>query len=68
MQIKKEGLLFCGLVVISIGLLIMPNFYGSFSGDSKSEIKSLNCCQCKAKIKTQSPWNFITERFLNLSA
>ncbi|MEO6671359.1 MAG: hypothetical protein ABIN36_17885 [Ferruginibacter sp.] len=68
MQIKKEIVLFCALILLSISLLIAA----SPSSDSECIAKQgneLNCsCEEKMKDRAESPWNFITSGIFHFSA
>jgi hypothetical protein len=67
MQIKKELLLFCLLILFSAGLLIASNISEKSESCTESPAKPLNCCQDKGKSKAVSPWYFITGGILHLS-
>ncbi|MEO8771470.1 MAG: hypothetical protein ABI402_15345 [Ferruginibacter sp.] len=67
MQVKKEILLFCALIVLSISLLIAAT-PSSNSDCTVVKGKKLNCCcQEKTKDKAESPWNFITSGIFHFS-
>lgn len=68
MQIKKEILLFCLLIVLSVSLLVAADVSSKKNECLPGPAKSTECC-CKepVKSKTESPWNFITGGVLHLS-
>jgi hypothetical protein len=69
MQIKKELALFCALILLSVCLLYAAA--GPTDDLTQCSIKGtpVKCCQQQQnKLKTESPWNFITRGILHLSA
>ncbi len=68
MQIRKELTLFCALILLSVCLLYAAaGPVDDLTQCSKKETP-VKCCQQQNKLKTESPWNFITRGILHLSA
>ena len=66
MQVKKEMLLFCTLLVLSLGLLVASDLR---TGVSKE--KCLNPSKCCRQIPivhpNATPWNLLTEGMLHIA-
>jgi len=70
MQIKKGLLLFCILLVLSLGLLIAADRKKTCI-PSPAPLKEcklpLNCCQSTTPHPNITPWNFFTEGLLHIA-
>lgn len=66
MQVKKEILLFMGLIVLSASLLIASSDKGQVGNRIIPASPPVKCCQKQPK--PASPWNFITGGILHLTA
>ena len=68
MQVHKEILLFCGLLILSISLLVASGVEKPISQPSPCT-QPVKCCQQSPKpVKPVMPWNYITDGLLHISA
>jgi hypothetical protein len=69
MRVKKQLLLFCLLLGVSVCLLVASDFFRPAPETCPVEVKNpVKCSQCPAKAAAESPWHFITKGILHLSA
>jgi hypothetical protein len=69
MQIRKEIMLFCCLLLLSISLLVASAGDPSVppAKDSRCD-KRVNCCRKPQPVNHESPWNFLSHGLFHLSA
>lgn len=69
MQIQKELLLFCTLLVLSLGLLVAVDLNKTPGSSSKKCKNPSKCCRKVAvPHPNATPWNFLTESMLHIAA
>lgn len=67
MQVQKEQLLFCILLVFSMGLLIASNFHKGSVLPEKCPNPSKCCQKVTVPHPNASPWNLLTEGMLHIA-
>lgn len=69
MQIKKELLLFCTLLVLSLGLLVASDLNKTPASPAKKCKTHSKCCRKVAvPHPNATPWNFLTEGMLHIAS
>ena len=68
MQIKKEVLTLCTLILICATLIIAVGFSkDAINSCTEKAPAGKTCCQNKQQNSNTSPWNFITQSIFHLS-